>query len=263
MISIFRTFSFVAISACTFTTPFMARAQDSTLANSYGQGVNAYFAGRSCQAESLLSIAIEFNSQDPRPYYFRALSLLRQGRLAEARGDMLVGAMAEAQLPHRFAIGSALERVQGADRLMLEEFRRNARRDVTAQGHLPANAAANSQKFVERDSAVLREQRVVPLDELLRPGGPQSIRVEAANAPQNAATQADIPAEKPATGPGAESPDPFADDAEKPATDAAPAAKTPPQETPEPVPPANPPQETPEPVPPANPPADDENPFGG
>ena len=59
----------------------------------YGEGVHAYFAGNSQQAEAALSQAMVLNSQDPRIYYFRALSLLRQGRTAEARGDMLVGAL--------------------------------------------------------------------------------------------------------------------------------------------------------------------------
>ena len=50
----------------------------SRIAKLYDQGVNAYFAGGSCQADALLSEALTFNSQDPRAYYFRALSLLRR-----------------------------------------------------------------------------------------------------------------------------------------------------------------------------------------
>ena len=62
-----------------------------------------------------------------------ALTLLRQGRSDEARGDMLVGAALEAQQPRRYAIGAALERVQGGERLLLEGFRRNAHREAVVQ----------------------------------------------------------------------------------------------------------------------------------
>src|SRR5262245_22599251 len=71
----------------------------------YGDGVHAYFRGNASRAEESLSSAMALNSQDPRYYYFRALSLLRQGRTAEARGDMQVGAALEAQRPGRFAVG--------------------------------------------------------------------------------------------------------------------------------------------------------------
>ena len=142
-----------------------------------------------------LSEALTFNSQDPRAYYFRALSLLRQGRVDEARGDMLVGAMVEAQSPQRYGIGMALERVQGPSRLMLEEFRCNARRDGAVQATTMTSAPAPQLITPqERDSGVLREKRVVPLEELLRPGGPQTFADEPAQPPTP--PQAGTPAER-------------------------------------------------------------------
>ncbi len=190
-----------------------------------------------------------------------ALSLLRQGRLDEARGDMLVGAQLEAQQPHRFAIGSALERVQGCDRLMLEEFRRNARRDAaTASLAQPVagNAPISNPIIRAGEGGVLRERRVVPLEELLRPGGPQSVAVEPAGEapvvpPQNQSQpSAAKAAEQPATPAAAAPKDPFADEPERPAPKPAPTPVIPPQENAK---PANPP---------ANPPAEQVlNPFGG
>jgi hypothetical protein len=246
----------------------------------YDEGVNAYFSGRASQAETCLSEAIQANSQDPRAYYFRAFSLLRQGHVAEARGDMLVGAMLEAQSPHREPIGTALERIQGCDRLMLEEFRRNARRNVAvpaaATSGLPSSATATpTPSPLDYAPEMLRERRVVPIDELLRPGGPQSV-VEnpATNAtplpPQNAGPESGKKAEQPNPAPGSEK-DPFADDSAKPATESTPPPAatpvTPPQTAP-----ATPPQATPAtspqtgPAPPApTTPSDkkDDNPFGG
>ena len=138
--------------------------QTSELNRLYGQGVNAYFAGRSNEAESNLSQALAIEAEDPRIYYFRALSLLRLGRLDEARGDMMVGASIEARHPQRFAVGKALERVQGGHRLMLERYRREARSQQVA-----LKPAQPSQRFrrqppqaKSQDEHVLRRRIVIP-----------------------------------------------------------------------------------------------------
>jgi hypothetical protein len=254
-------------------------AQEPKPAKLYEQGVSAYFGGQSCQADALLSEAIQANSQDPLAYYFRALALLRQGRVAEARGDMLVGANLEAQLPQRQAIGSALERVQGGDRLLLEQFRRAARQNVAAQASAsqtqpPQTAAAQQpaaarplppprpSTFKETDSGVLREKRIVPLEELLRPGGPHSIVDEQAPPVE---TPASPPAEKTAPAPtSAPAANPFADDTQKPVTDQAKPAEKPVPTPPQAAPPAAtpPPAAPPASTPPATPPKAEDNPFG-
>jgi hypothetical protein len=174
----------------------------------YGDGVRAYFSGNSRQAEEALSRALESHSQDPRPYYFRALSLLRLGRTAEARGDMMVGAAMEAQQPNRYAVGKSLERVQGYDRLLLERFRREARADARTQR--PAGGAAQASAI--DDSGALRRRTVIPLDEYSRPGigrGAPTMGT-APPTPRTFAPAAPPPAQLPA----AETGDPFRDDPE-------------------------------------------------
>lgn len=252
--------------------------QTPSAAKLYEQGVNAYFAGQSSQAEQFLSEAIQWNPQDPRAYYFRALSLLRQGRTDEARVDMQVGASMEMQTPRRFAVGSALERVQGSSRLMLEQYRRSARRDAVVQASataaaapLPVMAPPSTFATPDADAAVLRERRVVPLDELLRPGEPKAVVVPEATAmpvppqaspatPSVATPQPATPSPAPATPATAPGKNPFEDDAAKSAAEppaAAPAAAplTPPQ-------PASS-QPAPASQPPAKAPAEnEENPFG-
>ena len=154
--------------------------QPSELNRLYSQGVNAYFAGRSSEAESNLSQALALETEDPRIYYFRALSLVRLGRLDEARGDMMVGANVEAQHPQRFAVGQALERVQGGHRLMLERYRREARsRQVALKPAQPDQRVRRQPPQIEsRDEHVLRRRIVIPLDRLLGPGGPEPLSVE-------------------------------------------------------------------------------------
>jgi hypothetical protein len=145
----------------------------------YAQGVNAYFAGRSSDAESFLSQALAFNPQDPRAYYFRALSLMRLGRLGEARGDMMVGASLEAQTPNRFGVGRALERVQGANRLTLERYRRQGREFAASAPNLTNQRVAQpSRPVVSDDGYVLRRKVVIPLDRLLDEGGPRPLSAD-------------------------------------------------------------------------------------
>jgi hypothetical protein len=208
--------------------PGAARSQDlDSAVVHYGDGVRAYFAGNSSRAEQSLSNALTTSSQDPRIYYFRALSLLRQGRTAEARGDMMVGASLEAQHPQRFAVGAALERVQGRDRLLLEQYRRQARADAGLNG------AARGQAITNEPPGALRQRLVIPLDEYLRPGAPQP-----AGAMESATPRTFAPAapQRPTAGSGqapATSEDPFRDDPQRPAdrTPAAPPALTPPPAT--------------------------------
>jgi hypothetical protein len=150
--------------------PASARAQEMpTGAALYDQGVEAYFDGRSAEADSCFSRAIAANSSDPRAYYFRSIIRLRQGRGTEGRADMQKGADLESRQPRRYDIGKSLERVQGPSRLVLEQYRDNARM-IAATNIAPKPLAAP-------DAEVLRHRQVVPLDELLKPGTPRAVAV--------------------------------------------------------------------------------------
>jgi hypothetical protein len=159
------------MAVCIFVAPSVLRAQSANVAAAlYGQGVEAYFAGQLGDAESYFSRAISLDPTDPRAYYFRAMTRLRNGRDDQARMDMQSGADAEARLPNRFAIGKALERVQGSGRLMLEQYRDLARMSHAVKTIQPAPVQTP-------DTGVLRERRVVPLDELMQPGVPRAVAV--------------------------------------------------------------------------------------
>ena len=187
----------------------------------------------------------------------------------------------EAQSPQGQAIGAALERVQGCDRLMLEQFRCRARQDaatqppeqVPATTDLPSPATvppqalpsqllpqppkapraqpvppqalppSRPQTFKPQDEAVLRERRIVPLEELLRPGGPQTVEEEPEQPEEQAKPTS--PSNAPSattTPPGTPAENPFQDDTQKmnpePEKPAAPATKIPPQTAPAVNPPA-------------------------
>lgn len=146
--------------------PLVALAEDSGSANMlYSRGVHAYFDGRTLQAELYLTQAVEANPNDPRPYFFRAMSQWRQGRQEQARDDMQIGAGIEARRPGRYAIGEALERVQGNGRLVLEEYRRDARlAEVVTRDELQRDRYEHT---VRREPDVLRREVNISFEQLL------------------------------------------------------------------------------------------------
>jgi hypothetical protein len=181
---------------------------------SYSDGVHAYFSGNVARAEQSLAAAIAQHPNDPRPYYFRGLTLLRMGRSDEARSDFAIGASLEAQRPGRFAIGKSLERVQGGDRLVLEQYRRQARTDGASLR--VEQRQTRYQRNAGGDAAVLRQRIAVPLNELMEPGDlPQwTNRPAVVQAPVEVAVPADA-ADRGAVETAADTfSDPFADDPE-------------------------------------------------
>ena len=154
-------------TACAISSAAVAQDRSSAGA-SYGSGVHAYFALSSAEAEQHLTQAMQEDPDDPRPYYFRSLCLLRQGRGDEARSDMMFGAALEAREPGRYPVGKSLERVQGGDRLVLEGYRRQAR-----QAHAIQRGERSRAQFGQTavtDAEVLRQKVSVPLDQLVQPG---------------------------------------------------------------------------------------------
>ncbi len=101
-------------------------AREPVLDQVYGKGVHAFFRHDYFQAEELFNLAIAHGSQDPRVYYFRGLAMCRLGRAAEAESDFRTGATLE-ETVGGYQVGWALERIQGAERRMLEKIRLDVR----------------------------------------------------------------------------------------------------------------------------------------
>jgi tetratricopeptide (TPR) repeat protein len=101
--------------------------QEGLLSELYGRGVHAFFSRNYSLAYDLLTEAIRNQSADPRVYYFRGLALRRLGRPDEARDDFQKGAELELSGGEAYPVARSLERIQGADRAVLEEQRRLVR----------------------------------------------------------------------------------------------------------------------------------------
>ena len=135
------------------------RAQDAVSSQTYGTGVHAYFAGDYRRAYELLTSAIGPNStsRDPRMYYFCALTFLRLGRDDEAKQDFQQGAKLEmTNTDQTYNISRALERVQGAERQHLEQYRVTAR--IVAQQQSEEQNRARYEQQKREESRVLLNQ---------------------------------------------------------------------------------------------------------
>jgi hypothetical protein len=105
-----------------------AAGQEALSDQFYGSGVHRYFSGDINAALTDFSAAIQAGTDDPRPYYFRALTWMRMGRSAEAYADLKKGSDLEsADINSTYQVSKALERVQGSLRMQLERYRMQAR----------------------------------------------------------------------------------------------------------------------------------------
>ena len=118
-----RTVIILSLLACVLAAT--SWADDPRGEKFYSDGVQAFYRGNYSRAIQAFDLATGYGSVDPRVYYFRGIAKCRQGRTDEARFDFEYGAQLEAS-QGRVDIGQSLQRVQGHDRLMLEQYRRQA-----------------------------------------------------------------------------------------------------------------------------------------
>jgi hypothetical protein len=116
--------SALTLIACSAT--LVAASDDARRA--YGYGIHLLYQGRLMEAVQSFDLAAA-EWEDPRIYYFRGIAKRRLGQSEEAQIDFLIGAQLEATTG-RQDVGRALERIQGGDRLVIERYRRDARRLV-------------------------------------------------------------------------------------------------------------------------------------
>lgn len=171
--------------------PAVVAAQDPpALVEAYGEGVHAYFSGSVFEAHRLFTDAIDGGIQDPRAYYFRAMTLLRMGRDVEAEADMEAGAHLEARAPSgAYAVDRSIERLQGRDRLALEKVRRRVRFEVEQQRR--AEMAQRFEQTQRREAEVLRLERRPTYDEAVQLAGGSDRSGPGNDAPQSPADTPD------------------------------------------------------------------------
>ncbi len=225
---------FAVISLLT-ARPADVAAQDSVLAELYGHGVHAYFAGQYQDAHGYLTTAIDQGTQDPRTFYFRGLAYASLGRPDEAKADFQKGAELETRGADRvYPVSDSLQRVQGSARIAIERQRQDAR--LAARTRTVKASQARYEQLQGAEQQVLRNNpsrpQPTPAKELVGTppaadasdpfgGGAQPVQAEPAPATvaEPADTSTDLFGESntaeamPAAAPAADaSTDPFADD---------------------------------------------------
>lgn len=166
----YRSLALVLGAAVVFSATAVP-AQEAILGQLYGTGVHAYFGQDYPNAFSKLSAAITSGSKDPRVFYFRGLALLRLGRSDEAKLDFGKAAELEAADVNNFYnVARAIERVQGTDRLLVEQFRTNAR--MLAWQRAEAMRRERYEEIQRREKQVLRQQAELPAAAPKAPAAP-------------------------------------------------------------------------------------------
>lgn len=199
---------------CACAAP-LAAAESNSHSTSFGRGVSAYLSGDIAAAESLFAEAIGADPQDPRPRYFRALCRLRAGHRIEARNDFLSAASLEARSRGSYPVGQSLERVQGSDRLVLEQYRWHASQfPADTRCNCASSTSQHAEIAMHTDAGALRQAVSVPLDRLVQPVGLTELQAALGEPPlagETIISDQMHPAGTAAAG-AASSQDPFADD---------------------------------------------------
>ena len=263
--AMFTLLGIALLSPLSLLSPSSILAQDLPLREFYGQGVHAYFAGEYKDALENLSAAADGDSDDPRVYYFRALTLIQLDRAAEAQDDFIKGADYEiADANQIYPVSKSLERIQGRTRLKLERHRAKAR--IERFKKRQAAIRARYERVQEAGADTVRstidgdDPPVLPKDE-------PKTTTPAAD-PFDNTPKPPAPAPQPATTPKPDEADPFGAVTPKPA----PAAKPDEADDPFGAAPAEPslpePEKKPAPAAEKEPaddkkPADKDDPFGG
>ncbi len=151
-------------------------AQDAVLGQLYGNGVHAYFSQDYVKAYQNLTSAIDGHTQDPRAFYFRGLTLLKLGRPQEAESDFQRGAKLESAIdPSRiYNVARALERIQGSDRVALEQYRLEARMTVLKKAEEERRArydenVKEQRRFLQQQSEMAPAKSVEPAGDSTKP----------------------------------------------------------------------------------------------
>ncbi len=232
-------------------------AQDAVLGQMYGNGVHAYFSRDYVKAHEHLTAAVDGGAGDPRCYYFRGLAYLKLGRETEASMDFEKGAKLESRDVNRFYnVGRSLERVQGRQRLLLEQHRVKAR--MAALQRAEDIRKVRYEQIREQQSRTLQEQAEAA------PEAPAKLPAEPAAKPTAddpfAVGPLDEPAEKP-TEETAKPAEELAEPAEEPTEKLLEEPAADPFAVPGEEPAEKPAEEPPAEEPPAEKPDDGDNPF--
>ena len=119
----------------------------------YRDGLVAWKAGDSTTALTKFDDAIKSNTEDPRVYYFRGITLSEMGRMDEAKLAFSEGLTREKSAKDIQLVNLALADVQGGIRQVIEE-----QTTVKMNGEIVSRQAAH--RMIKRLSSMSQEERI-------------------------------------------------------------------------------------------------------
>ena len=120
---------------------------ESTAVQLYGRGTHAFNAKQYADAVNMFAQAEAAGTQDPRVFFYRGLSHFRLGDEAAAAADFATGSRMELTVSGRsYSVPKALERIQGRERILIEQHRRAAKRTWDAEQNKRRQEDFQSQK---------------------------------------------------------------------------------------------------------------------
>lgn len=151
-----KTFCLMAAVTAALLASSDRSAADDSAAQAYGKAISAWQDGEYETADRLLTGLIADETNDPRVYYFRGLSRFASGKKDAAAVDFEAGAQLETRGTAGANVPKSLERVQGPARRLLENYRRQARRDADLQAGFFRGERAKQQLYSSARSAYFR-----------------------------------------------------------------------------------------------------------
>ena len=119
----------------------------------YGKGVHAFFDGDYQQAIVVFRDIEELGVKDPRAYFFYALSHYRLEENDKA--ESLFKKAAEFEISERrfrdYNVSDAIKRIQGKERIMIEDYRQKARNDWNAAEKRRSEVKYGESKTQDKD----------------------------------------------------------------------------------------------------------------
>lgn len=118
---------------CAASTGMVSRQAVPSTDQYYGAGSHAVFARQYVEAIAIFDEAETAGSRDPRCYFLRGVAKWRTGDTEAATADFAVAASLEWEFPavNTAAVSAAIARVQGPERVQVEQARRIAKDNWT------------------------------------------------------------------------------------------------------------------------------------
>ena len=113
----------------------------------YSSGIHAFNSQRYSEAIGWFDQIESLGTPDPRAFFYRGLSYSRLGNATSAAADYEKASRIELTVAGRsYSVPKALERIQGRDRTVIEQYRRSAKRDWEAEQNVRKQDEFLSQK---------------------------------------------------------------------------------------------------------------------